>query len=256
MNLLQVTSGVLDFAQGVDLKAIQSKADLFIKDVKEMGKRCDEITIAHALYIAKQQHWIDGGKGNTEAAGQWLIQLQANNRNWYDSAIKFYRKVLGLNFRVHREDDEAKEQVAECSVVIFEDRDHAVNKAKLGAMLVGAYENGISYDTTGAYAKISLPKKAQAKRGNKDDTSPSNVLEVSNSQVVSEKIGIAQVLADASDEEVQALGEVGSLIAQIIEHGKHNKNRKQLLEILTSTVEKLNKGFNLSAAMKKVAEAA
>src|SRR5690606_4714610 len=70
-NLIIKQANGIALAQGITAKDITAAGALLIKDVKAIGKRADDITIAHALHIMGQKHYQDGGKGDTSAMQDW-----------------------------------------------------------------------------------------------------------------------------------------------------------------------------------------
>ena len=163
MLLIQSTGTTCVLAPNVSIKTIVEQGLLSIKNMKEVGKRIDEILLAHSIHIASNQHFQAGGKGDTSAAQDFLLSLYINNATYGKSAIAFFRDTLGMAFRVHMKDDDDHSKGGECSVELVKDRDITKIMAELGAKLVAANANGITQDTTGKYAKLKLPKKVSAR---------------------------------------------------------------------------------------------
>src|SRR5690606_30473878 len=117
-NLIIKQANGIALAQGITIKDISAAGLLSIKDLKTLGKRVDDIAIAHALHIMGQKHYQDGGKGDTSAMQDWLKAVYENNQTWAKSMISFARQVLGLSFRVTMADDDDASKGIECSVML------------------------------------------------------------------------------------------------------------------------------------------
>lgn len=244
MALINDKGEALRLADGVALPQIQEQSVLFVTRLKEVAKMGDEITVAHVLYL-QGLGFKPASKVNFSSLEEWANALFQGNKTFFSKFKTWVKAHLGLLVDIR--DSKAVEGTTFAVLSIDPEADAASLQDGLEQALKDVLDKGMLMS--------AKPRKAPKDKGSagRGGSKNSNVLEVSNSQAVSEKIGIAAVLQNAEDIETQRLAEVQDLIAAILEHAMSNTNRQQVRDILGSAVTKLNKGFNLSAAMAKVA---
>ena len=244
-NLIIKQANGIALAQGITAKDITAAGALLIKDVKAIGKRADDITIAHALHIMGQKHYQDGGKGDTSAMQDWLKTVYENNQTWAKSMISFARQVLGLSFRVTMADDDDASKGIECSVMLTDKRDFAKIREGQMAALVAAYEHGITQDTEGKYAKLKAPKKATKARSSGSTVEDAPAQDYTAGQHMAEQAGvIAAFNKAAGDADAQArLDKVAPLIAELLELAGQCQNTGLVTDQLNSAIGKIRKGM-------------
>ncbi|NBK25651.1 MAG: hypothetical protein EOM68_26990 [Spirochaetia bacterium] len=242
-NLIVKQANGISLEQGVSIKDITAAGLLLIKNVKEIGKRADEITIAHALHIAGQKHFMEGGRGDTTAMQAWIKDLYANNQTWAKAVVSFARQVLGLSFRVTMQDDDDASKGIECSVTLTDKRDFAKLSSELQEKLAAAYEHGITQDTEGKYAKLKAPRKSTTTRSKTIEDAPAQ--DVPAGQHMAEQAGvIAAFNKAAGDADAQArLDKVAPLIAELLELAGQCQNTGLVTDQLNSAIGKIRKGM-------------
>lgn len=244
-NLIIKQANGIALANGITIKDISAAGLLSIKDLKTLGKRVDDIVIAHALHIMGQKHYQDGGKGDTSAMQDWLKAVYENNQTWAKSMISFARQVLGLSFRVTMADDDDASKGIECSVMLTDKRDFAKIREGQMSALVAAYEHGVTQDTEGKYAKLKAPKKATKPRSSGSTVEDAPAQDVPAGQHMAEQAGvIAAFNKAAGDADAQArLDKVAPLIAELLELAGQCQNTGLVTDQLNSAIGKIRKGM-------------
>lgn len=253
MNLIEKAANGLVLAKGVGIEQINAASLTLVKSVKDLGKNADHIMLAHVVHLTNNEHFQKGGKGNTQPVQDWVVEVFKNNRTWAASFQSFFKDVTGFEIKIHLVDDEDVTKGITSSVVSVDKRDFAKIREVIGEKLVSAYNNGITQDTTGKYAKVKAPKKAKVMAGKSGANVPdSPVATVSIGLKLAEETGILAALsAVAGDKQQDNLKQLGGEVARLIEQLLNHPNQQQVRDILTSTNSKLAKGLTLSGVVDK-----
>lgn len=215
-------AGAVALANGVSIKNIVSEGMVSIKNMKDLGKRFDEVTIAHILHVAGQKHFSTGGKGDTSALQDWVCQVYVNNATYGKAIIKAVNEMLGMSFRVHYKDDDDEGKGAECTVTLKDNRKIAAIIEALPEKLASAYKNGITQDVTGHYNKLKVPKKRSSAKAT-GPVEDGAVETKSGVDVAVEGTALANLLsATAADADAQAaLAEISDDLAEVLNELLH-----------------------------------
>lgn len=230
MALLNLEGNNVALATGIALPQVQEQSVLFVTRLKEVAKLGDEITIAHVLLL-KQAGWKPNTKANTAGFEDWLNSLYQGNKTLFSRAKAWVKQVCGLDVEVR----DLKGDAVGTYVVMTTTNEWTETKS-LDEHLALAVSEGI--------LMTAKPKKAPKASAGKGGSKNGAVETVNPNVIKAEELGIIDALANIEEGTAE-------LLAQLMAHIKTNPDKQAIRVNLEKTVNSLNKGFTLGAAILK-----
>lgn len=224
---------------GVNSASIKQEINTFGQSLAKAWANLSNLTATVLVaYSTQEQVSVHHKKGDTSLISELADVLSDNNQSMYSAFQKACTSIAGLKVELVQDGDDVLVKVD-------------LTKTDRPTMLAGfdeALGKMLDKGIKDSFAKKRKAKSASSSKTN-DIEKAGEVSSVSVATKVAEDTGIAEVLSTFTEAESERLKELMPLVAQLLSHVQSNPDVNGVRDLLTSTVNKLNKGFSLSSVM-------